>query len=441
MFFSGLPAGANLDFMQIAKERAPRSAEPASLVEAGRVHGSLYTDPAVFAEELERIFYRGWVFVGHESEIPAPGDYVCRAIGLEPVILVRANDGSVRVHSNRCTHRGNMLCRSESGRAKLLKCDYHGWTFSLDGELLAVPNPGGFHKERSQLPLRAAAQVESCCGFVFACLNGTGRTLDAHLGAARNLIERSARMSPVGRVRLSAGWVRQRINANWKMLPENATDGYHVGAVHASFLQVFRRGPEDPEGSRGLIVKDWGGGHAELDFSPRYDRALQWLGISEERAPGYVRSMIDAWGEEAGRRLLRSGPPHAVIFPNLLLGEMNVAIFQPLSANESVQWHTPMLLEGVDEILNARIIRQSEGAMGPSGFLLADDAVISERQQLAMRGQADWLELGRGVKRERREAGAICSFATDEVNNRGFWRHYRSVMEPPAGAAPGTLRR
>lgn len=406
----------------------------AELIREDRVHGSLYASDQVFEDELERIFYGGWVFVGHESEIPEAGSYVCRMIGLEPVLLLRNRQGAVRVLSNRCSHRGNTVCARASGSAAVLTCDYHGWTFSLDGELLAVPNPGGFHKDKSALPLRAAAQVESCCGFVFACLNGTDLTLDAHLGAARRLIERSARMSPAGRLRLTAGWVKQRMNANWKMLPENATDGYHVGAVHASFLRVFRPAPEDVEGPRGLIVKDWGGGHTELDFSPRYDRPLQWIGLSEERAADYSRSMVEAWGEEEGRRLLRSGAPHAAIFPNLLLGEMNVAIFQPLSANESVQWHTPMLLEGVDDALNARIIRQSEGAMGPSGFLLADDAVISERQQLAMRGQAGWLELGRGAKRERAEGGAICSFATDEVNNRGFWRHYRSVMERPAGA-------
>lgn len=417
--------------------RAQGAIRYGALVEEDRVHGSLYAREDVFQDELKKIFYGGWVFVGHESEVPEPGNFVCRMIGLEPVILLRNRQGGVRVLSNRCSHRGNTLCARESGSAAVLSCDYHGWSFSLDGELLAVPSPAGFHKDKSALGLRSAAQVESCGGFVFACLNGTPLTLDQHLGAAKRLIERSARMSPTGRLKLTAGWVKQRVYANWKMLPENATDGYHVGSVHSSFLRVFRPGPEEVEGKRGLIVKDWGGGHTELDFSPRYSKPLQWLGLSEERAAEYARSMIEAWGPEEGRSLLQGGPPHAAIFPNLLLGELNVAIFQPLSANESVQWHTPILLDGVGDALNARIIRQSEGAMGPSGFLLADDAVISERQQLAMRGQADWLELSRGAKRERVENGAVCSFATDEVNNRGFWRHYRSVMERPAGAAVG----
>src|SRR5262245_776823 len=85
----------------------------AALVRDDRVHGSLYTDPQIFADEMDRIFRRGWVFLGHESEIATPGDWVTRSIGLESVILVRDREGVVRVLANRCAHRGNRLCWRE----------------------------------------------------------------------------------------------------------------------------------------------------------------------------------------------------------------------------------------------------------------------------------------------------------------------------------------
>ena len=87
----------------------------AALVQPGRVNGLAYTDPAVFEAELERIFTGGWVFVGHESEVPEAGDYVTRRLGLDPVIMVRDRSGDVHVMANRCSHRGVTLCQHASG--------------------------------------------------------------------------------------------------------------------------------------------------------------------------------------------------------------------------------------------------------------------------------------------------------------------------------------
>jgi phenylpropionate dioxygenase-like ring-hydroxylating dioxygenase large terminal subunit len=125
------------------------------LVQDDRIHASLYTDPRVFDDEMERIFHRGWVFVGHASEVPRPGDYVTRTVGTEPVIMVRAGDGQISVLVNRCRHRGTMVCPADRGHARTLTCPYHGWTYDLRGELLGVPYPGGyadFDKSANGLP-------------------------------------------------------------------------------------------------------------------------------------------------------------------------------------------------------------------------------------------------------------------------------------------------
>jgi phenylpropionate dioxygenase-like ring-hydroxylating dioxygenase large terminal subunit len=128
------------------------------LIEDRRVHGSLYTDRQVFADEIDRIFRRGWIFVGHESEIPKTGDWVTRRLGREPVIMLRAAEGGVHVLANRCAHRGTLLCwQDRGGGRKSFQCSYHGWVFGLDGKLRSLPGRSGFESPAGALDLAPRA--------------------------------------------------------------------------------------------------------------------------------------------------------------------------------------------------------------------------------------------------------------------------------------------
>ena len=176
------------------------------------------------------------------------------------------------------------------------------------------------------------------------------------------------------------------------------------------------------------VIRDWGNGHTEIDFADGYTKPLEWLGTSPEKAADYVAAMEKSYGKERATELMRLGPPHACIWPNLFLAEMNIVIFQPLAVNKSVQWHTPMLLEGAPS-LDFRLLRQSEGALGPASFLVADDASIAERAQQALEAGDPWCDLSRGLNREETDArGVRTSHMTDETSNRGFWQHYLHVM-------------
>ena len=105
------------------------------LVRENQVHGSLYTDPTIFQEELRKIWFRTWVYVGHESEVPKPNDYVMKSIGPEPILMTRDREGRIHLLHNRCPHRGNRVCMTEKGSARSFTCPYHGWTFTNDGAL------------------------------------------------------------------------------------------------------------------------------------------------------------------------------------------------------------------------------------------------------------------------------------------------------------------
>lgn len=420
----------------------PDLLDPASLIRDGSVHSSVYTDPNIFAQEMRAIFESTWVFIGHDSEIPKRGDYVRRTMGLLPVLMVRAADKEVSVVANRCAHRGNLLCQEEKGRKRALACQYHGWVFDLRGKLVDVPFPVGFQQDKECHSLRRA-RVSSYRGFVFATFAAEGPSLEEHLGNARHALDRAANLSPAGELDLHGGWVKHLYHANWKMLAENNTDGYHVNYVHDSFAKGIKVQYKydnvllTKEEKLEAVSRDLGGGHAEIDYEPTYAKPLVWMGVEPDRYPEYTAAMVAAYGAERAAGILRAGPPHTFIFPNLFIAETAVTMIQPVAVNRAVNWHTPLYFKGVPDEINRRILRLGEVALGPSAFLLADDAIISERQWHALNGAPAWMDLSRGQERERREPGGVRSgHYSDETPQRGFWRHYRGIISARAAVAP-----
>src|SRR5215213_8881111 len=144
------------------------------LVQEDRVHHLLYTDPAIFDEEMRSIFGGTWVYLAHESQIPNPNDYITAKLGLRPLIMTRDEQGVIRALYNRCTHRGTTLCRFEKGNKRSFQCPYHGWNFMNNGKLRGVPWAEGYADNPAKDPKFSLAQVprvESYRGFIFGTLN------------------------------------------------------------------------------------------------------------------------------------------------------------------------------------------------------------------------------------------------------------------------------
>ena len=164
------------------------------LIRPDRVHGSLYTDPEIFEAELKHIWYRTWVYVGHESEVPNANDYVVKSIGPQSVIMTRDEQGKVNLLLNRCSHRGNQVCSFERGNARSFTCPFHSWTFANDGRLVGYAFPDGYEgQDKAQLALGRVTRVESYRGFVFGSFAADGPTLKEHLGGAAEPIDRLVR--------------------------------------------------------------------------------------------------------------------------------------------------------------------------------------------------------------------------------------------------------
>lgn len=408
------------------------------LIKPDRVHGSLYTDPAIFQAELEKIWYRTWVYVGHESEIPNANDYVLKTIGLEEVLMTRGRDGQINLLHNRCPHRGNRVCVSREGNARSFTCAYHGWTFGNDGQLKGYPYPSGFQEDqRHDLGLGKVARMSVYQGFVFGSLAAEGQTLEEHLGPAKQTIDDLVRNSPEGKIELTAGFLQHKVRSNWKLVVENETDGYHPQVVHASIFDVAQSGIGDlyNENSK-AVARAFPNGHSELDLRPEFrvmDEPMRWFGTNEARLPEYTSRMKEAYGPEKAREIMVDGVRHVMIFPNLFIAEIQLFVLQPLAVNETVQHVTALQFKGAPD-LNRRMRQQTMGSVGPAGFLLADDAEMYERTQrgVGLRNP-EWLYLGRGIHREQVEQdGSVIGNITDDMPSRALWRHYKSTMEAAA---------
>ena len=140
-----------------------------ALVQPDRVHTSLYTNPAIFEDEMEKVFYSNWIWVGHVSEVPEAGSFKSTYIGQQPVVLVRDRKKALHVLLNRCRHRGATVCEHKKGKTASFVCPYHGWGYALDGSLRGVPHPESYGDELDKAELGLVSlRVEEYAGMVFA---------------------------------------------------------------------------------------------------------------------------------------------------------------------------------------------------------------------------------------------------------------------------------
>lgn len=400
-----------------------------TLVKSDRIHSRLYNDPEIFELELEMIWNRTWVYVGHVSEVAKPGDYVRRDIGLQPVIMLRGTDNKVRVFHNRCRHRGNLICHLERGNAAPLRCPYHGWTYATDGALIAPTFDEAYEQDlqSDDFALIEVACVEEYRGLVFARLSAEGLSLREHLGPAMPFLDLVMDRSPVGEIELSAGVNKSRYRGNWKMLPENSLEG----GYHGFFIHKFAFDLADSRNKRDrMIFHDDSvlylpGGHMVEDF-----RKVHFNPSQTEARQAYAKLLEQQYGAERAETLSPGKAPILFIFPNMMYVQTHIRRLQPISVDETFVYYQPAMLKGVPDEINRDILRQHEGSFGPAGFLAADDLEILERTQRAIESHGDdWLFIGRGIHREQElPNGVLVGHSMDENHIRGMWRHYVRVM-------------
>ncbi len=211
---------------RIETEKA-RTAPPAEAVVVPLIPTERYTDPAFYELEKERLFARTWLFVGHESEWAEPGAYRQMTRSGAAIVVVRGEDDVLRAFYNSCRHRGAPVTRDECGTARRLTCQYHSWSYGLDGSLRAVPDSRSF----TELDKDALALVPVRCevwdGWVFINEDLDAQPLVEFLGPLAD------QMSEInGRAMRAVGTQVHHLECNWKLMVDAFLEVYHVRTVH-----------------------------------------------------------------------------------------------------------------------------------------------------------------------------------------------------------------
>ncbi|MCB1644096.1 MAG: Rieske 2Fe-2S domain-containing protein [Pseudomonadales bacterium] len=348
--------------------------------QTGTLQRHIFTDEAIYQQELERIFARGWNFMCHESQIPAAGDFFMNWIGEDEVIVVRDREGKINVLLNSCPHRGNTVCRAEIGNTRSFFCSYHGWNFDLDGRLVGMPGEKEFYRDeidKSVWGLSPAAKVESYRGFVFATLDPSAPALADYLGWVGRLgIDF---LASKGELEFLDGVVKNRIQCNWKLAVDNLYDWYHVKVSHGTALKLglvsdAAMAPMDQMVLLGELGHGIGGpGISEEKFQD----SMRRLQAGEPASVWYDRNVADRM---TGNMIEELGPVgkrsfgHPNIFPNLWVALTNQLCLRiPRGPFETELWWFTFQVNDEPEERRKFNLFMANHVFGPAGILEQDD--------------------------------------------------------------------
>jgi len=389
-------------------------------VQPHRVHRSIYTDRAVFALEQERIFQRAWVYVGHESEIPEPGDHILAHMGTQEIVLVRQTDGGLAAFENRCSHRGARLVVQPQGHARQFTCAYHAWSFQLDGQWQAMPLPQGYaaNPATAQRGLTRIRQVQSYRGFIFASHSEQAPPLVDFLGGLASALDNMVDRSPSGRLVLTGGKLRMRYQGNWKLFMENAVDLVHPMFVHGGAVAVARQHPEwaAHDGvtgqttqmllANGLKLSEWDGVELHAHAGGHVYMGGFYRGgvIAPARVDpvfeAYTSALTERHGPEKTQAVLAVDRFNNLIWPNLSVNSrfQTVRMVQPLGVDQTLVTSYCFAMEGAPPEMHALSLRFLNTASSPGSLVASDDLEIFERcQQGLTEGLNDWIDTSRGL--------------------------------------------
>jgi len=196
----------------------------------GPLPRAFYCHPEVYAADMERIWRRYWLYVGHTCMLPRAGDWLSWQVGHDSVVVVRTKAGDIKAFHNTCRHRGARFCNSESGNAQAFSCPYHGWTYDLDGRL-TTRTMKDFGVGESELGLHPV-KLRNVAGLLFVALGDDPIDFDqAHADIAGRMKHQGMDDAKVAKA------VSYTVKANWKLVFENNRECYHCPTAHPEYIK------------------------------------------------------------------------------------------------------------------------------------------------------------------------------------------------------------
>ena len=410
-------------------------------LETGRLNPSIFTDEEIYREELDKIFGRAWIMIGHETLVPKVNDFFHTYIGEDPVILTRDAKGKLHALLNMCRHRGNRVVRADIGNARNFMCAYHGWTYSNQGELEFVPGEDeAYYRELEKEDFKLIeARVETYAGIVFATWDRGAPTLEEYLGDARWYLDMTFnRLDHGTEVFGPIKWIEP---LNWKTAVDNCSDNYHVPTTHLStiLVQTQHRGVprlthqvQFESESKHIFIN----GHSiTIRTLEKPDQARTAHGVTQDNRQLFEEYYRATYAEAAGRLgSFRAGKiqlGNHSLFPNGVLG---FRLAHPRGPLETEFWHFALLEKDLPDELKTALRRASGNYNGVTGLFEQDDmdnwrgVTKGSRSSLA-RNYGQRLSMGVGHEgRHPDYPGIVSERYVSENNQRHFYRRWEEFM-------------
>ena len=421
-----------------------------ALVRPDQVHRDLYLSEELFALEQEHFFANTWNYVGHDSQLPKPGDFISVEIAGQPLIVVRQSDKSVRVMMNRCAHKGSRLVSQPCGNTgKFFRCPYHAWTYKTDGSLLSIPLKNGY--EGTQLNeceaskgLTQVKHVRLYRGFIFVKLSDAGPDFDEYFGDSLSSIDNMADRSPEGELEIAGGCLRFVHQCNWKMFIENLNDTMHPMVAHessagtAKALWAGKPADEPKPMAIDLFVPFMSEYKFFEDMGVRvYENGHSFSGVhfsihSKYAAiPEYDNAMKARYGEGRAAEILGLARHNTVYYPNLTIkgAIQSIRVVKPIAADKTLIESWTFRLKGAPPQLLERTCMYNRLINSPFSIVGHDDLQAYRGMQAGLRASGnEWVSLHRNFDPAEVGQKEVTTTGTSEISMRNQYRAWLKYM-------------
>ena len=367
-----------------------------ALVRPDEIHRDVYLDRELFDLEMEHLWRNAWIYVGHDSQVPEPGDFYTAQIGREPVIMVRGHRGRCGCCPTAAPTRapGSPAPCMASVMGGVLRCPYHGWTYRLDGTLRSVPLKSGYEGTAfasAEAP-QGLRELISSATIAASCSPGWPRTgigFEEFFGESLSSIDNMVDRSPEGRLEVAGGVLRYLHDCNWKMYVENLNDAMHPMVAHESSAGTAKRLWESCGGATGpapMVIEQFAPFVNDYEFFEKmgvkvYPNGHSYTGVnfsihSKYSTVGeYERRMMEAYGAERAQRILAEARHNTVYYPNLTIkGAIQaIRVARPLAVDKTLIESWTFRLVGAPEELLARTTTYSRLINAPTSMVGHDD--------------------------------------------------------------------
>ncbi|MEP5568681.1 MAG: Rieske 2Fe-2S domain-containing protein [Halioglobus sp.] len=402
-----------------------------------------WTDSDVYELEKKGVFGKSWLFLGHESQIKQPGDFVQAYMCETPIILARGSDNGVYASINSCTHRGLPVCRADHGNAKRFVCPYHNWSYTVEGDLVTIPQERELQSrpDKSQLGLKQVPRLESWRGFYFGSFDKDIVSLEDYLGDQRFYLEAFLDRFEGGIEFVGAPhrWV---IDANWKLPMEN-----QLGDVnHGPFLHAAVIPPEANQEiiDHGLSAVTEPGHGATFRLMPEDTPVdnVAWgmetpgsiLGSAEVHE--YLRATQAKAEERVGPLRARMKGLTYGVYPNLsfLWSNASFKVSHPRGPGKVEYWSWSVVPADAPDSIKKTLRTNYTSLFGPGGILEQEDSEVWSQQ---FRGSnfdfADdrpyFYGLGLNEEKPHPDLPGMVDVTANEHYARAFFTRWRDALQ------------